>query len=66
LRGKATAGDDSDETVSSSGKATKSSGNKLEVLSIAEIKEVLMTDESLQEEDDVAELIVEIAYHLHP
>jgi hypothetical protein len=38
----------------------------LELLSIAEIKEMLTADESLQEEDDLAELIVEIANHLHP
>jgi hypothetical protein len=43
----------------------KSSANKLELLSIAEIKDVLATDESLQEEES-DELIAEIANHLLP
>jgi hypothetical protein len=65
LRGKTTAGDNSDEEIiSASGKTTKSS-NKLELLSIAEIKDVLAEDETLQE-DDFEELISEIAHHLYP
>lgn len=67
MRGKAAAGDDSDEETASSGKTSKSSVNKLELLSFAEIKGVLTADELLQEEgDDLAELIVEIANHIHP
>jgi hypothetical protein len=61
-----TAGDDSDEEhTPESGKMSRSSAHKLELLSIAEIKDVLATDESLQEED-LGELIAEIANHLHP
>lgn len=61
-----TAGDNSDEeTTPDSGKLLKSSANKLELLRIAEIKDVLSVDESLQEED-LGELIAEIANHLHP
>jgi hypothetical protein len=40
--------------------------NKLELLSITEIKQVLTANESLQEEDDLAELLTEIADYLHP
>jgi len=66
MRGKATAADDSDEeTTTESRKMAKSSANKLELLSIAEIKDVLATDESLQEEDS-DKLIAEIADHLLP
>jgi superoxide dismutase len=66
LRGKATAADDSDEeTTPESRKMAKSPANKLELLSIAEIKDVLATDESLQEEDS-DQLIAKIANHLLP
>jgi hypothetical protein len=65
LRGKATAGDEcEEETTSATGKAAKSS-TKLELLSIAEIKDVLAEVERLQEENH-AELIAEIANHLYP
>jgi hypothetical protein len=65
LRGKATAGDESEEeTTSAAGKTAKCSA-KLELLSIAEIKDVLAEDETLQEEDHI-ELIAEIANHLYP
>ena len=43
----------------------KSAANKLELLSIAEIKDVLATDESLQEEDS-DQLVAEIANHFLP
>ncbi|PNF42126.1 hypothetical protein B7P43_G10272 [Cryptotermes secundus] len=65
LRGKATAGDDSDEETTSATGKTSGSSHKLEMLSIAEIKEVLAEDETLQEED-LGELIAEIANHLYP
>jgi hypothetical protein len=60
------AGDDLDEeTTPEIGKMSKGSANKLEILSVAEIKDVLATDESLQEEN-LGELIAEIANHLYP
>ncbi|XP_069679850.1 E3 UFM1-protein ligase 1 homolog [Periplaneta americana] len=64
-RGKVTAGDSDEEVTSSGGKASKSGVNKLEMLNIEDIKEVLITDEFLQE-DDFSELITEIANYLHP
>lgn len=65
MRGKATAGDDSDEEITSTTGKSSRTGNKLELLSIAEIKDVLAEDETLQE-DDLGELIAEIANHLYP
>jgi hypothetical protein len=65
LRGKATAGDDSDEEINSATGKTSRSSNKLELLSIAEIRDVLAEDETLQEED-FGELIADIANHLYP
>lgn len=64
MRGKTTAGDDSDEEITSATGKTSKSSNKLEFLSIAEIKDVLAEDETLQEED-LGELIAEIANHLY-
>ncbi|PSN54204.1 E3 UFM1-protein ligase 1 [Blattella germanica] len=64
-RGKAAAGDSDEDVPSGGGKSSKTATAKLEVLSIDEIKEILCTNEQLQEED-FGELITEIANHLYP
>lgn len=64
-RGKTTAGDSDEDVPSGGSKATKNAANKLEILRIEEIKNILSANKQLQEED-LDELIPEVANYLYP
>ncbi|KAJ9587791.1 hypothetical protein L9F63_018774 [Diploptera punctata] len=64
-RGKTTAGDSDEDVPSGGGKTAKSAANKLEVIQIEEIKDMLSVNKQFQDED-LIELIPEVANYLYP